>query len=182
MATFRAFTALLVFAVAGPAHGQQPALLPFVGETTAEYEKRLRGGLSSSAPGPFAVPRPDGRTVTVYRNRNGQFFVEGAIDGVRVPMLVDTGASLVALSYRDAETAGVLPPAELFTQVVETANGPLKAAPVVLRRLRVGTIELREVDALVLPQGGIDRSLLGMNFLGRIRAVFIADGQLLMRN
>lgn len=181
MTTARVSIAIVACLMVSQAMGQQRTLMPFVGETTAEYERRL--GITNGPHAPeISAGRPGDASVTVHKDRNGHFFVEGAIDHVRVPMLVDTGASLVALSYRDAKAMGILPPPERFTQKVDTASGSLLVAPVMIRELRVGSIALRNVDALVLPRGSIDHSLLGMNFLGQVRAVSISDGQLLLRN
>jgi len=96
-------------------------------------------------------------------------------------MLVDTGASIVALSYEDAETVGIRVTANDFTAQLRTANGVVEAAPVRLPEIRVGDILVENVDAVVLPRGRLGTSLLGMSFLRRLRGFEMSQGRLTLR-
>ena len=102
------------------------------------------------------------------------------IDGQRIPMLVDTGATLVTLSYDDARRVGVRPSPADFRSDIHTANGVTKGARVVLPEVRLGTLNVRNVDAIVLGEGIKINSLLGMSFLSKLKFE-IADGNLLLR-
>ncbi len=126
-------------------------------------------------------PPDGGRTVILSADLAGHFTVHPSLDGRRIRMLVDTGASQVALSYEDALKVGLRPEARDFTRKVSTANGIVAVAPVRLGEVRVGEILVRNVDAVVLPDGRLGTSLLGMSFLKRIGGFEIARGQLTLR-
>lgn len=111
----------------------------------------------------------------------GHFVVHPWVDGRRVRMLVDTGASAVTLSHEDAFAAGVrLRPGD-YTAGVSTANGAIRAARVRLAEVKVGDIAVRGVDALVLPPGALRTSLLGMTFLKRLSGFEVAQGRLVLK-
>lgn len=134
------------------------------------------------APG-YVVSGSSGGTVSVEINRgaNGEFAVRAAINGAGVSMLVDTGASSVVLSQEAARAAGL--PLDFLTYdvPVETANGRVKAAAVVLDNIIVGGIVERRVPALVSPAGVLRSSLLGMTFLSRLEAFEFRGDRLVMR-
>jgi aspartyl protease family protein len=96
-------------------------------------------------------------------------------------MLVDTGASAVALSYEDAVSAGIRVADADFTIPVNTANGVTRAAPVRIPEIQIGDITVRQVEAVVARQGALKTSLLGMTFLKRLGGFEIAQGRLTMR-
>lgn len=136
--------------------------------------------VATTQPAPSG-PTPAGRTtVTLPEDGRGHFMAEPQINGARVKTLVDTGASIVALSFEDAARAGVYPAANAFRIPVSTANGSVNAAPVKLREVRIDRIILRDVDAVVLPQGRLSGSLLGMSFLRRLASFEIAKGRLVL--
>lgn len=118
--------------------------------------------------------------VQVGRDRFGHFSVEGRVNDVPVRFLVDTGASTIALSARDAARIG-FPPDELrYTQPINTANGRAFAAPVLLGTVSVGGIERQRVEASVSPPGALSQSLLGMNFVGTLAAFEIRGDRLIL--
>ncbi len=88
---------------------------------------------------------------------HGHFRVEGRVDGRRVDFLVDTGASMMALTARDAATLGIHPAESDYTIAVSTANGTVHAAPVTLNRVEIGGITVRDVAAMVLPENALER-------------------------
>ncbi len=96
-------------------------------------------------------------------------------------MLVDSGASIVALSYDDARRAGVYVRDRDYTQRVSTANGQARVAPVVLDRVSIGDITVRNVPAAVSEPGSLGTSLLGMSFLGRLQRVEMRAGTLVLQ-
>jgi aspartyl protease family protein len=104
----------------------------------------------------------------MFRAReSGHFVIEAEVDGTPLRFMVDTGASDVVLSPADARRLG-FDLAELkFTRIYQTANGTVRGAPVRLRRITIGPIEIEDVRASVngAPMG---TSLLGMSFLGRL--------------
>jgi aspartyl protease family protein len=113
---------------------------------------------------------------------SGHYFAAADIDGTTIPVMVDTGATGVALSYEDAEKVGLRPHRLDYDTPINTANGIVKAARVTLRRVEVDNVMVRDVDGLVLPEGALRGSLLGMSFLGRLSSFKIEDGVLYLRN
>jgi aspartyl protease family protein len=128
-----------------------------------------------------AAPAGGGTVVTLRQDARGHFTANLQINGSRIPMLVDTGASVIALSSEDANRAGVFPNANDFRIPVNTANGTIKAAPVRLREVQIDRIVVRDVEAVVMPAGRLNGSLLGMSFLKRLSSFNIAGGTLVLR-
>jgi len=132
---------------------------------------------------PVATPEPapvDSRSVVVSRNGRGHFQLDARVDGRRLSFMVDTGASVIALTEDDAATLGIHPSAGEFTALVKTANGVVRAAPVELDRVEIEDITVRNVAAMVLPDGALSDNLLGMSFLSRLHRWEFADGKLVL--
>lgn len=113
---------------------------------------------------------------------NGHYFANADINGTTIPVMVDTGASGVALSYEDADKVGLRPHGLDYDTPVNTANGLVKAARVKLRRVEVDNVRVRDVEGLVLPEGALRGSLLGMSFLGRLSSFKIENGVLYLKD
>ena len=122
-----------------------------------------------------------GRDVQVVRGNSGDFAVVAHINGARIPMVLDTGASSVVLTQEAAKAAGL--PIEVlnYTVNVDTANGRTRAAPVTLDRLAVGGLTERAVPALVAQHGQLKTNLLGMTFLNRLASWEVRGDKLRMR-
>ncbi|PZU94356.1 MAG: TIGR02281 family clan AA aspartic protease [Chelatococcus sp.] len=134
---------------------------------------------SSSRAAESASTQPP--TLTVAADYSGHFIVHPGVDGFRVRMMVDTGASLVALTAADARALGLkLGPAD-YTMRLSTANGAVKAARVNLREVRLGGIVVRNVEAVVLPEGALGISLLGASFLGKLKGYEVQAGRMVLR-
>ena len=156
-----------------------PSLDPFekAGQETAANPE--------PAPAPLkAVAAPSGSVrlgeEAFPADASGQWRLEVRVDGHRTPMLADTGASAVALRETDARRAGIMPLPGDYTVEVSTANGVVKAARARADLIRIGRIEVRDVDVLVLPDKALSISLLGMTFLNRLTAFRVDGGQLIM--
>jgi aspartyl protease family protein len=113
---------------------------------------------------------------------NGHYFANADINGTSIAVMVDTGASGVALSYEDAEKVGLHPHSLDYDLPINTANGMVKAARVTLRRVEVDNVRVRDVDGMVLPEGALKGSLLGMSFLSRLSSFRIEDGVLYLKD
>jgi aspartyl protease family protein len=98
-------------------------------------------------------------------DERGHFFAQGVINGNQVRMLVDTGASLIALPAADAQRMGI-DYLRGSRGTVSTANGVVPVYRVRLDTVRIGDLEMNQVDALVQEQG-LPIALLGMSFLNR---------------
>jgi aspartyl protease family protein len=114
--------------------------------------------------------------------QSGHVVVRAEINGKSTQVLVDTGASTVALSYEDAQNAGLRPNTLNFNIPVNTANGQTMAAEVTLRSVRIDSIRVDDVKGMVLPKGALKGTLLGMSFLGRLRSFKMENGYLVLRN
>lgn len=114
-------------------------------------------------------PSASGATAQVVKAADGHYWAQASIDGRAVKVLVDTGASVVALTRADALRLGVDPKPRDFTGQVQTASGVVRAAPVELAAVSVAGARVEKVQALVVEEG-LAYSLLGMSYLGRLSA------------
>jgi aspartyl protease family protein len=121
--------------------------------------------------------RADARGV-IPKSSDGHYWADGQVNGADVRFLVDTGATAVALTPADARRLGFDVGALNFSNRVTTAAGQARAASVKLASLTVSGARLENVDALVIEKG-LDTSLLGMTYLGRL-ASFQATRQALI--
>jgi aspartyl protease family protein len=122
------------------------------------------GGVSTEVAAPAS-----GTATQVVKGPDGHYWAQAKIDGRAVQVLVDTGASVVALTRADARRLGVDPAPEDFTGKVQTASGVVRAAPVELKSISVAGVRVDNVEALVVEEG-LAYSLLGMSYLGRLSA------------
>ena len=122
-----------------------------------------------------------GRSVEVVRGHGGDFAVGANINGAKIAMVLDTGASSVVLTQEAAKVAGLPLEVLVYTVNVDTANGRTRAAPVTLDRLAVGGLMERSVPALVAQPGQLKNNLLGMSFLNRLESWEVRGDKLRMR-
>ena len=123
----------------------------------------------AAQPAPAPTESPNSRSVTLSRGQGGQFWTEARVDGRRLDLVVDTGASAIALRASDAARLGIHPAARDYSVKVSTANGVTRAAPVRLGMVEIGNIVVRDVPALVPSDEALGVNLLGMTFLSRVR-------------
>jgi len=109
--------------------------------------------------------------VELKANDSGHFETEAEVNGSRVDVMVDTGATLVALTYDDAQRAGIYLKPSDFTYEVKTANGVAKIASVNLSSITIGDITVHDVRGAVSERGKLHKTLLGMSFLSRLSRV-----------
>ena len=110
---------------------------------------------------------------------SGQFVVDAKVNGVGVHFLVDTGASGIALSRRDAGRLGFDPSSLTYTRTFLTANGMTRAAPVTLESVEIGPFSDTRVPAFV-NEGDLDQSLLGMSYLKTLGRIEIRGDTLIL--
>ncbi len=122
-----------------------------------------------------------GQNAEVVRGHGGDFALAAHINGVKIPMVLDTGASSVVLTQEAAKAAGL--PIEVlnYNVSVDTANGRTPAAPLPLDRRAVGGLLERSVPALVAQNGQLKSNLLGMSFLNRLESWEVRGDKLRMR-
>ncbi|HEY0220020.1 MAG TPA: TIGR02281 family clan AA aspartic protease [Afipia sp.] len=124
--------------------------------------------------------RNNPRAVEIARAPNGDFALRAKVNGIAAPMVIDTGATSVVLTFETAKAVGL--PIELanFDTEIETAGGRVKAARLTLDRLAVGKLEELSVPALVVPRGQMRSNLLGMSFLNRLESWEVHPDKLLL--
>lgn len=122
-----------------------------------------------------------GFAVEIARGRSGAFSINAQINGGRVPMVLDTGATAVVLTHEAAEAAGLPMEVLIYNVDVDTANGRTQAAAVTLDRIAVGNVVERSVPALVARPDQLRISLLGMSFLDRLESWEVRGDKLIMR-
>lgn len=149
---------------------------------TALTIRHLEGDGMAQAATPVveAAVGASGTHAQVVKGADGHYWAEASIDGKAVRVLVDTGASVVALTRADALRLGVDPEPEAFTGKVQTASGVVRAAPVQLKTISVAGARVDRVEALVVEQG-LEYSLLGMSYLGRLSAFSATPAGLTLR-
>ena len=119
------------------------------------------------------------RSLTVRASGSGAFFMDVFLNGRPARMLVDTGATGLALSPADARAAGLDIGRLRYTVPVQTADSAALAAPAVLDTIRVGGLTFRNQRALVLRRGQL--SLLGVTILRQFRSFRISGDRLTLR-
>jgi aspartyl protease family protein len=120
----------------------------------------------TSVGGSFAAPET--REVKIYRNAKGAYTTVGSINGRTVDIMVDTGASAIAMSATEARRLGISYRLDGDPVGVTTASGTVPGHRVTLDRVSVGEITVRNVDALVIPGDLPEQVLLGLTFLNRV--------------
>jgi aspartyl protease family protein len=118
--------------------------------------------------------------VTLRADSRGHFITDAQVNGRSVEVMVDTGASSVALSWEDAEAAGIFVGPSDFTQRANTANGVAKFAPITIDTISIGNITVRNVRGTVAERGKLSGTLLGMTFLGRLTRAELSRGTLIL--
>ena len=149
------------------------------GFVTSRLEQLAAAPERPDAP-PVARPVTDG--VEVKAAANGHFYIDARINRRPVRLMVDTGASVVALRQSDAAALGIRPRRADFDQPVHTANGTTYAASATLGSMEVDGILLSDVAAAVLPDDQLGVNLLGGSFLNRLRRFEVQGGTLLLEN
>ena len=109
----------------------------------------------------------DGKETRIAMSRDGHFWLKGTINGEPARFLVDTGATLTALSPGTALAAQVEPNPLRQVIMLKTANGTVQARIASVAELRVGNIVARDLDAVIAPGIG-ETNVIGMNLLSRL--------------
>jgi len=110
-----------------------------------------------------------GKELRIPMSRDGHFWVRARINGVERKLLVDSGATITALSVDTANAAGLAPERSPFPIVLKTANGPVAARTSRIATLRIGNVVARNLPVVVSPSFG-DTEVIGMNFLSKLKS------------
>lgn len=127
----------------------------------------------------FEQPKAPHASKAILKSSDGHFWADGEVNGRSVRFLVDTGATAVALTPEDAQKLGIDPAQLQYGYKVVTAGGQIRAASVRIAHMTVAGATLDDVDALVIEKG-LDTSLLGMTYLGRLSRFEATRGALVL--
>ena len=177
MLRFAVIAAASVLSAAGAAKAliafDQPK--PAAAESAPEL-RRLR----SDAVYSIGAASPPPGVAAVVKSPDGHFWAEALVNGQRVRFLVDTGASAVALTLADAQRLGFKAADLDYSSEVDTANGKARVARVNLDSVSVAGARVSGVEAFVV-ENGLESSLLGMTYLGRLSRFEATQGALILR-
>lgn len=143
-----------------------------------DFASRVTAGVVPGSP--VSRYSENGKTVSLERAANGHFQTRALINGKTMTLTVDTGASVVVLSYDDAAAANIDVGRLSYSVSVNTANGSTNAAPVIIDHLQIGNIERDNVRALVSRPGDLSESLLGMSFLDRLSGYSVRGDRIIL--
>lgn len=137
---------------------------------------------AAAASAEVSVPGPrQPVTLAVAADYRGHYIVHPSVENYRIKMMVDTGASIVALTAADARALGIKSDTGSRKIMLNTANGAVTGFRTVLREIRLGDIVVRNVDAVVLPERALSMSLLGNSFLGKLQGYEVQTGRMVLR-
>jgi len=131
------------------------------------------------ATGTDATPQPMDGSIELQRNENGHFYADVEINGAQVHMLVDTGATGIALSREDARKAGIATSIGMNDVVGEGADGSIHGEFVTIDKMSLGGKSVEGMRAIVLNNG--EQSLLGQAFLAQFASVEMHGNTMTLR-
>jgi aspartyl protease family protein len=120
----------------------------------------------------------DKNEIIISRNRDGHFYIDAIINEQKITFMIDTGASDIALTKKDAQTLNLNLARLAYNRKYSTANGIVKVAPVILQNFKIGPMNFNNVAAHI-SNGDLDVSLLGMSIISRFKS-FKIDRDLLI--
>jgi aspartyl protease family protein len=152
------------------------AFLIFILLQQAPYQPELSRLTSSLG---LDNQKVSGKALKVQMSPDGHFWVVASINGVKARMLIDSGATVTALSDRTARAAGVETGTGLTPVMLRTANGMAPARTGSIDELKVGNIVARNLRIVTAPGlGTLD--VLGMNFLSKLDSWRVQGGTLIL--
>ena len=165
---FGAFASVMTSGVSTPTNGtfeergEKPAFY------SSDFSSEEDGGEPATA-----------GTVELDRSPDGHFYADVEVNGQRIHFLVDTGASVIALSRDDARRAGLAPSISMPQVVGDGASGDVRGEIVTLDRVALGPNTATGLTAVVLDTGS--QSLLGQSFLSKFASVEIRNDRMILR-
>ena len=168
------FAAIGLIGVLAAAASAQAVIL--YGQTHAGSELRPAQPIAEQ----LTLTPASGSAAQLVKSADGHYWADAAVNGRAVHVLVDTGSTAVALTAEDAKRLGFQPANLHYVYSVTTANGPARAARVTLASVSVAGAEVSNVDALVIDKG-LQTSLLGMTYLGRLSQFEATPTSLILR-
>ena len=147
----------------------------FRAELSQTYD-RMRGNIHPSV----ALTTADGEA-ELRRAWDGHYRAEADVNGQRMRLMIDTGASMVLLPYEVIAEIGIDPTTLDYSLPVTTANGKSTVAPIRIETIRIGPIEVNDVMAAVAHPGKLKVGLLGMSFLDKLYETSFRGDKLILK-
>lgn len=157
------------------------ANLPSRGSHNIEMKSAKGAGLtadSSSSSDASSSESYSGNAVTLERQWDGHFYADAEVNGQTIHFLVDTGASVIALSREDARRAGIATSIAMPEVVGEGASGDVHGEVARIDRISLGPASDRDIPAIILDDG--NQSLLGQSFLSKFASVQIRGDTMIL--
>lgn len=139
------------------------------------WSRRGGGGWSSAS-----TRKTASGEVRLGRSGDSHFYADTRVDGASIKMMVDSGASIVALTRRDAEAIGIDVDGLPVVGMARTAGGEVPMRVVMLDSVAIDGIEVRDVQAAVI-DADMGVSLLGQSFLSKLDAVNVEGDMMTLR-
>lgn len=122
-------------------------------------------------------------SMVFYAGNNGHFLISAEVnDYANINFLLDTGATTVSLMHEDAKSLGINLDELNYNVPLDTANGMSWGARIIVDKIQIGDITVKNINATVSKQGSLSTSLLGMSFLNKIKQFQIEDNKLTLVN
>ena len=164
----------------GLVRGTSTLVLVGVLVTVVLQVARLDPRLDVAMPG-MGLPeqRVEGGETRIPLAQDGHFWLQAEVNGVPADFLVDTGATLTAVSQMTATKAGLEPDRGRLPVQMTTANGTVGVAMTSIGDLRFGNVAARGLDAVIAPNLG-ETNVIGMNLLSRLAEWRVRDNELIL--
>ncbi len=124
--------------------------------------------------------RVEGGETRVHLSPDGHYWLKAKINGEPANFLVDTGATLTAISAQTAARVGIEPRRDRMPVMMTTANGTIRVGTTTIDELRFGNVAARGLDAVIAPNLG-DTNVIGMNLLSRLAGWRVENGELILQ-
>jgi aspartyl protease family protein len=172
---------LAIFSVVVAGGFARPDGLGDTGGTFAESSAADDGPWSrSKSRAGSSIPDKNGGEVRLERDGDSHFYVTAIVNGSSIRMMVDSGASIIALTRRDAEAIGIDVDGLPEAGSANTAGGVVPIRPVELNSVGVDGLTVASVQAAVI-DADMPTSLLGQSFLSRLQSVEVSGDTMTLR-
>jgi len=173
------FVSIPVFFVAKYFDAQEQSQQQVITQETSQAQQVKKVALKEPARKVSEQPLT-GRKARIKMDDRGHFQTDARMNGRKISVLVDTGATSVAINKSTARRMGIRLSAKDFKYKVNTANGTTKAAATVIKRVEIGKVHVNNVRAMVLDDSSLKGTLLGMSFLGELRSFGVKNRELIL--
>lgn len=149
-------------------------------DTTQSAPQQIKAASAPVEPEQKSEPALIGKKAKLKMDSRGHFVANARMNGRTVEVLVDTGATSVAINKSTARRLGIRLQKSDFKYTVNTANGQTSAASAMIEKIQIGRVIVRDVRAAVLEDEALSGTLLGMSFLGQLKSFEVRNNELLL--